>query len=146
MAYGIKVSKEGHDVKVASNDELLLNSQQECLKVSSRNIDSISVPSLTGSIDYQYARYYKDYYHGLGFAPAVRLFENRSDENQIIEAPSSYQERFSPSGPFVGYGYYLSSQSDVSKVRVEVQIYWVEADVSAFNLNYILYIFANSIE
>lgn len=145
MTYGIKVSKQGEDVKICSNDKLLLNSEQECLKVSYRKIDTISIPHLTDTTyEYQYARYYKDFYHGLGFVPIVRLFEKI--ENEIIEAPSQYQERETAGGPFIGFGYQLVAQADSSKVRVEVQIYYIGCDVPATNINFILFIFANKIE
>ncbi len=148
--YGIKVSKQGYDVKTATGDKLFLNSEQECLKIENKIIGTIHVPSLQFSWGqgFDWWTGYNDYQHNLGFTPVVRLFERSTYwfENNLIEAPSFFEDRFSPTGPFVGYGYKLYCLADSSKIRVKVELYYMDCGIYAFDIDYILYIFANKIE
>ncbi len=45
MAYGVKISKEGYDVKTTEDINLIITSEKECLKHFMSGIESISVPS-----------------------------------------------------------------------------------------------------
>lgn len=147
MTQALKIAKENYDAKTAPSDKLLLNSDQECIKVSSKIIDNITTPYLTYPIDeinYLYWTGYKDYYHNLNCVPAVRIFTNEGS-NVITEAPYAYQEPYTESGPFVGFGYYLNCYVDDQKVRVNVDAFYIYADLPSITVNYILFIFANPI-
>jgi hypothetical protein len=143
--YGIKVSKEGNDVRSAIEDGILLTSEKECLKIVEKIEGTISIPNLLFSgLDYKYWEGSKNYTHGLTFVPAIRFFQQKG--NDIIEAPSNYQDRASPTGPFVGWGYRLNAKINREKITVIVSVYYIDYDVPATDVDYILYIFANNLQ
>ncbi len=146
MAYGIKVAKPNEDVKIATNEELILNSEQECLKIEDGSpiSDSLTLSDWVFSgPGWESDSVYNDHSHSLDCYPAVRLFYK--DGNTIFEAPYYYQERYSVSGPFVGYDFALFPQIYNDKIRVILVGGCIDTDYPGMTVDYILYTFANKL-
>jgi hypothetical protein len=71
MSYGIKISKEGYDVKTASGENLIYSSEFNNWKI-------VQSSELTGEITLVIpasgASYYKDIVHNLGYPPACEMW------------------------------------------------------------------------
>lgn len=63
MTWGIKISKPGKDVKTCNNDELVMSSEFNCIKIAYS-----AAPGTYGT-----------YTHGLGYAPAFMVSEYLSE-------------------------------------------------------------------
>jgi len=61
--YGIKISKEGSDVKTATRDDLIITSSKNCLKLDEVQTTTITVDAFGVGT--------KTIAHGLSFAPVV---------------------------------------------------------------------------
>lgn len=148
MKQVLRIAKENYDAKTAPPDKLLLNSDQECIKINSKIVDSITIPNLIyNRTDGGWSVWsgYKDYYHNLGFVPVFRFFTNQGN-NTITEAPyfSTFPE--SESNPFNTWGYSVYCFVDDQKVRIQADVIYTRINVPQTVLNYILFIFANPLD
>jgi len=106
MPYGIKVSKQGYDVKNADLKDLSFGSELNMYKIKMDGDISITVPANEFSAT-------KIIYHNLGYEPAVLVFLDvfRNDNSKRVRLPSSG-----------GVGFNRKS-CDIFTDRIEICVY-----------------------
>jgi len=124
--YGIKVSKTGNDVKTATDDDIILTSKRNCLKVDDVFTDTISTDGFAvGS---------KTVTHNLGFVPVVILILNFHGSYYFVPCetlgPNSWDVR-----PYTTM--YITSTQFVITLSGEYVHYPEDAD-ETFNFYYYL--------
>ncbi len=142
MATVFKLSKEGYDAETTDSENLIINSDLECLKIYDHGSGSISVTTDTDLGDYGWSGTdYDDITHNLGYVPAFRIFANDPDwgigENHWQEAPLDSVGGDSE--------VIVTAYVDSTKLRI-YQIYRVGLEDITNVINYKYYIFANKID
>ncbi len=140
MSRGIKVSKEGVDVKTAANKDLLISSEFDTFKIFRTGSLSISLPAETLKEDS--STHTATYTHSLGYIPFVLPYLNLGIGNpapyvlDFTKSPVEYrvttpyvfndvEEEYIPPGPF-GFGgptiVYEVANLEVSSTQLKIVV------------------------
>ena len=126
----LKISKPGHDVRTASDENLVFSSDWDSLKAYA--VGTTSMNFLTAN-----ATQNLDVAHALGYAPAFFVLVKTS---ATVSSPLTYKNLF---GELSARVVLISCFSDTSKLRITVSGSAGGGDVT---LNFKYYIFYNQLD
>ena len=130
MDYGIRISRDGYDVKSGTDKQMSLTSKYKTFKVVASGTQNVGLS--TG-----WYRNRGEITHGLGYVPAFIVFGKESGESTWKKVP------YTPAVSDIGY-YFLYAWADSNKIYFEAQFGYGAPSDKTYNFKY--YIFDNQLE
>jgi len=127
--YGEKISRDGYDVKTATDKQLVLSSKFKTFTITLSGSSNVSI----SSGDY---RNRVEITHGLGYIPAFSIYGKESTESEYHKVPHT-------NATFSISFYFLYCWADSNKIYLEAQFGSGSPANKTFNFKY--YIFNNQI-